>query len=48
MNSSDFGKEVKRTLKGVEKGQKRNGARRIEVYHGIAVKECSEVAAGYV
>lgn len=44
LNSNNFGKEVKRTLPGVRKGQKREGLQRMNVYYGLAVQEGSEVA----
>ncbi len=44
LNSNNFGKEVKRALPGVRKGQKREGLQRMNVYYGLAVQEGSEVA----
>jgi putative DNA primase/helicase len=47
MNSSNFGKEVKRTMPSVTKVRRRIGARQVQMYCGMAVKEESEVAHNY-
>ena len=47
MNSSNFGKEVKRTLPSVWRERIRYGGRVVSMYSGMAVKEDSEVAHKY-
>ncbi|MBC8472098.1 MAG: hypothetical protein H8D56_21780 [Planctomycetes bacterium] len=47
MNSSNFGKEVKRTLPSVKRERARIGGCQVSMYFGMAVKEESEVANNY-
>jgi len=47
MNSSNFGKEVKRTMPSVIKDRRYIGGKLVSFYSGMAVKEESEVAHNY-
>lgn len=45
MNNINFDKEIKRTFPGMQKGQRRDGNRRIIVYQDLSVRKGSEVAS---
>lgn len=45
MNNCNFGNEVNRTFPSIQRGQRRDGNRRILLYQRLSVKEGSEVAS---
>ena len=46
LNSSNFGKEVKRAFSGLDRAKKRMGRGLVWIYTGLAVREDSDVAVG--